>query len=75
MYILYICFVLVSVYVGHHVVPLQVLKILLYRGGAAEFFTDSTIFFLHRCLSDSTFATISLTRSRSQVYIVFVNYS
>jgi hypothetical protein len=44
--ILYICFVLVSVYGGHHVVvSLHVLETLLYRGDAADFLTDSTIFF------------------------------
>ena len=36
---------LVSVYGSHRVVvSLQVLETSLYRGGAAEFFTDSTIF-------------------------------
>jgi hypothetical protein len=68
--------VLVSVHGSHRVVvSLQVLETSLYRGGAAEFFTDSTIFFEHRCPSNSTFATVSLTRPRSQVYIVFLYYS
>jgi hypothetical protein len=42
----YIFFVLVSVYGNHRVViSLQVLETSLYRGGAAKFFTDSTILF------------------------------
>ena len=45
MYIMYICFVLVSVYGSHYVVvSLQVLETSLYRGGAADFLTNSTIF-------------------------------
>jgi hypothetical protein len=42
----YIFFVLVSVYGSHRVVvSLHVLETSPYRGGAAEFFTDSTILF------------------------------
>jgi hypothetical protein len=67
--------VLVSVHGSHCVVSLHVLETSLYKGGVAEFFIDSTNFFLHRCPSDSTFAIVSLTRPRSQVYIVFVHYS
>jgi hypothetical protein len=56
--------VLVSVHGTHRdVVSLQVLEISPYRGGAAEFFTESTIFFVHRNPSDSTFATGNLTHS------------
>jgi hypothetical protein len=41
----YIYFVLVSVYDSHRVVvSLQVLETSLYKGGAADFFTDNTIF-------------------------------
>jgi hypothetical protein len=76
MYIMYVCFVLVSVYGSHRVVvSLQVLETSLYRGGVADFLTNSTNFFVHRFLSDSTFDIVSLTHSRSQVYIVFIHYS
>jgi hypothetical protein len=61
--------------VGNHhvVVSLQVLETSLYRGGAAEFLL--TVVFLYICVLPTTFVTVSLTRTRSQVYIVFVHYS
>jgi hypothetical protein len=64
--------VLVSVHGSHcAAVSLQVLETSPFRGGAAKFFTDSTIFFVHRNLSNSTFTNVSLTHLRSQVYLVF----
>ena len=72
----YIFFVLVSVYDSYCVVvSLQVLETSLYMGGAAEFLLAVLFYFVHRYPFDSTFTTVSLTRSRSQVYIIYVHYS
>ena len=38
-------------------------------------FLLTIVFFAHRCSSDLTFSTVCWTRTRSQVYIVFVHYS
>jgi hypothetical protein len=76
-YIGFNIYLLVAVFcVGNHrvVVSLQVLETSLYMGGVADFLL-TIVFFVYRCPSDLSFSTVSWTRMRSQVYIVFVHYS